>query len=57
MSIPLLVGLLVLVVVIGTVAGLWRARGKGAATVQSSVMTLLVVLVAAALVWFVLGGR
>jgi hypothetical protein len=57
MSIPLLIGLLVCVVVIGAAAGVWRARGRGASTVQSSLMLLLLVIAAAGLVWFILRGR
>ena len=56
MSIPLLIGLLVLVVLVAGVAGVWRARTKGASTVQSSMMTLVLAVVAAVLVYFVLGG-
>jgi hypothetical protein len=57
MSIPLIVGLLALIIVIGAVAGVWRARGRGANTVQSSVMLLLLAVVAVVLVWFVLQRR
>jgi hypothetical protein len=57
MSVPLLVGLLAFVVIIGAVAGVWRARGRGAGTVQSSVMLLLLAVAAMVLVWFVLQGR
>ena len=56
MSIPLLIGLLVLVVLVAGVAGVWRARTRGASTVQSSIMTLVLAVVAAVLVYFVLGG-
>jgi uncharacterized membrane protein len=57
MSIPLIVGLLAFIIVIGAAAGVWRARGRGASTVQSSVMLLLLAIVAVVLVWFVLQGR
>jgi hypothetical protein len=57
MSIPLLIGLLAFVVVIGAATGVWRARGRGANTVQSSVLVLLLVVAAVGLVWFVLQGR
>jgi accessory gene regulator protein AgrB len=57
MSIPLIVGLLAFVIVIGAAAGVWRARGRGANTTQSSVMLLLLAVVAVVLVWFVLQGR
>jgi hypothetical protein len=57
MSIPLLIGLLAFVVVIGALAGVWRARGRGASTLQSSLMLLLLAVAAVVLVWFVLQGR
>jgi hypothetical protein len=57
MSIPLLIGLLAFVVVIGAATGVWRARGRGANTVQSSVILLLLAVVAVGLVWFILQGR
>jgi accessory gene regulator protein AgrB len=57
MSIPLIVGLLAFVIVIGAAAGVWRAQGRGANTTQSSVMLLLLAVVAVVLVWFVLQGR
>ena len=57
MSIPLLVGLLVLLVLVGAVAGVWRARGRGGASVQSSIMMLLLAVVAALLVLFLFRGR
>jgi low affinity Fe/Cu permease len=57
MRVPLLVGLLAFVVIIGAVAGVWRARGRGTSTVQSSVMLLLLAVAAMVLVWFVLQGR
>jgi hypothetical protein len=57
MSIPLIIGLLAFIIVIGAVAGVWRARGRGANTVQSSVMLLLLAVIAVVLVWFVLQGR
>ncbi len=57
MSIHLTIGLLAFVIVIGALAGVWRARGRGASTLQSSIMLLLLVVVAAVLVWFILQGR
>jgi hypothetical protein len=57
MSIPLLVGLLAFVIVIAAAAGVWRARGRGANTVQSSLMLLVLAVIAVGLVWFVLQGR
>lgn len=57
MSIPLLIGLLAFVVIIGGLAGVWRARDRGAPTMQSSMMLLVLVLVSAVLIWFVLQGR
>jgi hypothetical protein len=57
MSIPLLIGLLAFVVVVGALAGVWRARGRGGGTLQSSLMLLLLAVVAVMLVWFVLQGR
>lgn len=56
MSIPVVVALLVFIVVIAALTGLWRARGTSGATAQSSIMMVLVVAVAAVLVWFVLRG-
>jgi uncharacterized membrane protein YhaH (DUF805 family) len=57
MSIPLILGLLVLVVVIAAVAGVWRARDAGQTGTQSSLMLLLVVIVAAVIVWYLFRGR
>ena len=56
MSIPLLIGLLVMVILVAGAAGVWRARTRGATTVQSSFMVLLLAAVAAALVYVVLSG-
>lgn len=53
MSIPLLFGLLVFAILIAAAAGVWRARGRGTSTVQSSLMLLLVVIAAVVLVWFI----
>jgi hypothetical protein len=55
MSIPLLIGLLAFIIVIGAAAGVWRARGRGTSTVQSSVILLVLVATAVVLVWYVLG--
>ena len=57
MSIPLVVGILVFLAVIGAVAGVWRSRRAGGGNVQSSLMMLLVVIVAALLVLFLFRGR
>ena len=57
MSIPLLIGVLVFLAVVGAVAGVWRSRRAGGAGVQSSLMMLLVVVVAALLVLFLFRGR
>ena len=57
MSIPLLVGVLAFVIVIAAAAGVWRARGRGTSTVQSSLMLLVLAVIAVGLVWFVLQGR
>jgi hypothetical protein len=35
----------------------WRARGRGVNTQQSSIMLLVLVVAAAVLVWFVMQGR
>jgi len=56
MSIPLLIGLLLLVVVVAGAAGVWRARTRGATAVQSSIMALMLVVIAGVLVYFVLSG-
>jgi hypothetical protein len=57
MSIPLLIGVLVFLAVVGAVAGVWRSRRGGAAGTQSSLMMLVVVIVAALLVLFLFRGR
>ena len=57
MSIPLLIGILAFIIVIGAAAGVWRARGRGANTLQSSVMLLFLVIAAVVLVWFIMQGR
>jgi hypothetical protein len=57
MSIPLIVGILVFVAVVGAVAGVWRSRRSGAAGTQSSLMILVVVIVAALLVLFLFRGH
>jgi len=57
MSIPLLVGLLALVIIVAGAAGVWRARTRGVATQQSSIMLLFLAVAAAVLVWFVMQGR
>ncbi|MBA3343158.1 MAG: hypothetical protein H0W30_01045 [Gemmatimonadaceae bacterium] len=56
MSIPLLIGLLVMAILIAAAAGVWRARTKDAGTTQSSVMVLLLVAGAAMLVFYLLHG-
>ena len=56
MSIPLLIGLLMMVVIVAGAAGLWRARTRGATTVQSSIMALMLVVIAGVLVYMVLSG-
>ena len=57
MSIPLIVGILVFLAIIGAVAGVWRSRRAGGGNVQSSLMMLLVVILAALLVLFLFRGR
>ena len=57
MSIPLIIGVLVFLAVIGAVAGVWRSRRAGASGVQSSLTMLVVVIVAALLVLFLFRGR
>jgi len=57
MSIPLIIGVLVFLAVIGAVAGVWRSRRGGAAGTQSSLMMLVVVVVAALLVLFLFRGH
>ncbi|MGK2962534.1 MAG: hypothetical protein ACSLFK_10360 [Gemmatimonadaceae bacterium] len=57
MSITLLIGLLLMVVVVAGAAGVWRARTRGATTVQSSIMALMLVVIAGVLVYFVLSGN
>lgn len=54
MSIPLLIGLAVFVIVIAAVMGVWRSRGEGAPAVQSSLMLLAVVAIAALVLLYVL---
>lgn len=56
-SIPVLIGLIVLVIVVGAAAGVWQARKSGATGVQSAVGVLLVAVIAALLTWFVLRSR
>ncbi len=57
MSIPLLIGLGALVIIVAGAAGVWRARGRGVNTQQSSIMLLVLVVAAAVLIWFVMQGR
>jgi hypothetical protein len=57
MSIPLLIGLLVFLALIGAVAGVWRSRGQNGSGVQSSLMMLVLVVVAALVVLFLFRGR
>lgn len=57
MSIPLLIGLLVFLAIIGAVAGVWRSRGQSGSGVQSSLMMLVLVIVAALIVLFLFRGR
>jgi hypothetical protein len=57
MSIPLLIGILVFLAIIGAIAGVWRSRRAGGGGVQSSLMMLVVVIVAALLVLFLFRGR
>lgn len=57
MSIPLIIGILIFLAVVGAVAGVWRSRRAGAGGVQSSLMMLVVVIVAALLVLFLFRGR
>lgn len=56
MSTPVLIGLLVMVIIIAGAGGVWRARTRGGSTVQSSIMVLVLAVIAAVLVYFVLGG-
>jgi uncharacterized membrane protein YeaQ/YmgE (transglycosylase-associated protein family) len=57
MSVPLIIGVLVFLAVVGAVAGVWRSRRAGAAGTQSSLMMLVVVIVAALLVLFLFRGH
>jgi len=57
MSIPLIIGLLVFLAVVGAVAAVWRSRRAGAGGLQSSLVMLVVVIVAALLVLFLFRGR
>ena len=57
MSIPLIIGVLVFLALIGAIAGVWRARGRGGASVQSSLMMLVLAVIAALLVLFLFRGR
>ena len=57
MSIPLIIGILVLLAIVGAMSGVWRARRAGGGGVQSSLMMLVVVLIAALLVLFLFRGR
>jgi hypothetical protein len=57
MSITLLIGLLVLAIVVVAAAGVWRARGQGPASVQSSLMMLAVTVAAALVVYFLIKRR
>ena len=56
MSIPVLIGVLAFIIVIAAAAGVWRARDRGTATVQSSMMLLLLAVIAVVAVWFVFSG-
>jgi len=56
MSIPLVIGLLVMVILIAGAAGVWGARTKGTTNVQSSVMVLLLVALVAVLAYFLFSG-
>jgi hypothetical protein len=57
MSVPLIIGVLVFLAVVGAVAGVWRSRRAGAAGTQSSLMMLVVVIVATLLVLFLFRGH
>ena len=57
MSIPLLIGLLIFLALVGAIAGVWRSRRQGSTGVQSSLMLLVLAIVAALLVLFLFRGR
>ena len=52
----LLLRLLAFIIVIGALAGVWRARGRGASAMQSSIMLLVFAIVAVVAAWFVIQG-
>lgn len=49
-----LLPLLAFIIVIAALAGVWRARGRGAGAMQSAIMLLVVALVVALAIWFLL---
>ena len=57
MSIPLLIGLIVMAIIIAAAAGVWKAQTKGALNAQSSLILLLLVVVIGGLVFYLLRGR
>ncbi len=57
MSIPLLIGLIVMAIIIAAAVGVWKARTKGALNAQSSLILLLLVVVIGGLVFYLLSGR
>jgi hypothetical protein len=46
--------LVAFIIVVAALAGVWRARGRGANAMQSSIMLLIVALAAAVAIWFLL---
>jgi len=57
MSIPLLIGLIVMAIIIAAAVGVWKARTKGALNAQSSLILLLLVVLIGGLVFYLLSGR
>jgi len=49
-----LLPLLAFIIVVAALAGVWRARGRGAGAMQSAITLLIVALAAALAMWFLL---
>lgn len=52
-----ILGLLAFLILLGALAGVWRARDRGPRETRMSLLVLVVALVAIGLAWFVVGGR
>lgn len=46
--------LLAFIIVVAALAGVWRARGRGARAMQSAIMLLVVAIAVAVAIWFIL---